>query len=108
MRIAGYEFDHICEIDPVRDTDGSVRLFMPQGRYKKNAQNLPLNRYGTGPFCKLKIANRIRASGVYVLTVGEEVRYVGNPAISQPDLIWATETFPPRTALRAARKRIAA
>ena len=26
MRIAGYEFDHICEIDPVRETDGSVRL----------------------------------------------------------------------------------
>jgi hypothetical protein len=52
---------------------------MPLSRYK-NAQNHPLNRYGNGPFCKFKIASHIRASGVYALTVGEEVRYVGESA----------------------------
>lgn len=79
MRIAGYEFERICAIEPIRDTDSSVRFFMPQGRYK-NARNLPLNTYGAGPFCKFKIASRIRASGVYVLMVDEEVRYVGECA----------------------------
>lgn len=79
MKIAGYEFEHVCDIDSARATDGSVQLFMPQDRYK-NARNLPLNKYGGGPFCKFKIANRLQDSGVYVLTVDEEVRYVGECA----------------------------
>ena len=79
MRIGAYEFDAICDIEPIRDTDGSVRLFVPQGRYG-NTRNLPLNRYGAGPFCKFKIAARIRASGVYVLTLDGQVRYVGECA----------------------------
>jgi hypothetical protein len=56
-----------------------VRLFMPQSRYK-NARNLPLNRYGSGPFCKFRVASRMRSSGVYLLMVNEEVRYVGESA----------------------------
>jgi hypothetical protein len=79
MRIAGYEFEQICVISPMRGADGSVRVFMPQGRYK-NARNLPLNRYGAGPFCGFKIGNRFRFSGVYMLTVDEEIRYVGECA----------------------------
>ena len=79
MKIAGYEFEHICDIEPARDADGSVRQFMPQSQYK-NARSLPLNKYGAGPFCKFKIPNRIQASGVYVLKVDNEVRYVGECA----------------------------
>ena len=79
MRIAGYEFEHICDIELLRDTDGSVLGFMPQDRYN-NARNLPLNRYGVGPFCKFKISNRFRASGVYVFVIAGEVRYVGECA----------------------------
>lgn len=79
MRIAGYEFEYICKIDPTRDIDGSVRPFMPQDRYR-NTRNLPLNGYGSGPFCKFKIANRYRASGVYALTVDKKVLYVGECA----------------------------
>ena len=76
MRIASYEFEHIGDIEPVQDIDGSVRPFMPQDRYK-NVRNLPLHRHSSGPFCKFKIANRFRVSGVYVLMVDEKVRYVG-------------------------------
>jgi|ERR1700675_1650922 len=76
MRIAGYEFEHICAIQPTRDADGSVRRLMPQDRYK-NARNLPLNKYGAGPSCKFKIPNSFQASGVYVLTIDDEIRYVG-------------------------------
>jgi hypothetical protein len=79
MRIAGCEFDHVCDIEPARDAGGSVRPFMPQSRYL-NARNLPLNRYGVGPFCKFKIANRFRASGVYLLTIDGKVRYAGECA----------------------------
>jgi hypothetical protein len=73
MRINGYEFEHVCAIEPTRDTGGSVRLFMPQARYQ-NARSLPLNEYGLDPFCKFKIPTRFRLSGVYVLTIDDEVR----------------------------------
>jgi hypothetical protein len=79
MRIAGYEFVDICVIEPQRETDGSVRQFAPQSLYK-NARNLPLNTYGTGPFCKFKITSSLQASGVYVLSVDAKVRYVGECA----------------------------
>jgi hypothetical protein len=79
MIIAGYEFERICDIELARDADGSVRLFTPQSRYQ-NARNPPLNKYGAGPFCKFKIASRLRASGVYVITVDGELQYVGECA----------------------------
>ena len=76
MRIGGYEFEHVGDIEPMRNADGSVQEFMPQSRYK-NARTLPLDRYGTGAFCKFKIMNRLQTGGVYVLSVGDEIRYVG-------------------------------
>src|SRR4051794_24391934 len=79
MRIGTHEFQHICEIEPQRAADGSVAVVMPQSRYKR-AATVPLNRYGAGPFCKFKISNRFPVSGVYVLTVNREPRYVGECA----------------------------
>lgn len=79
MNISGYDFHHVCDIEPARDADGSVRRIMPQDRYR-NARNLPLNTYGAGPFCKFKIKNGFRACGVYVLTVDDQVHYVGECA----------------------------
>ena len=75
MRIADYEFEHICELAPLRGDDGSIRQFMPQHRYV-NARNIPLNKYGGGPFCKFSIPKRFQVSGVYVIT-GDAILYVG-------------------------------
>jgi hypothetical protein len=77
--IAGYKFVHVCDVEPVRREDGSVKLHMPQERYR-NVRSLPLNNYGKGPFCKFTIDNGLQASGVYVLTVERQVRYVGECA----------------------------
>jgi len=79
MNIGAYHFNYIGDIEPVRGRDGSVEQLMPQGRYK-NARNLPLNRYGAGPFCRFTIAKTFRTSGVYVLTMNEDIRYVGECA----------------------------
>lgn len=76
MKICGYEFEYVCDIDPLKDADGSVRQFMPQTRYR-NARNLPLNRYGEGPFCRFTIPQTYKFCGVYVLTAREQIRYVG-------------------------------
>lgn len=79
MKIAGYEFKHVCDIEPARGADKTVEPCMPQGRYA-NARNLPLNKYGKGPFCRFRIPNRFKTSGVYVLTINGEIRYVGECA----------------------------
>jgi hypothetical protein len=76
MKMAGYEFEHVGPICPARHADGSVRQFMPQERYA-NARGVPLNRYGAGPFCKFSITNQQQSSGVYLITVNNDVRYVG-------------------------------
>ena len=54
LKVAGYEFQLICEIKPLKNTDGTVQQFMPQNKYK-NPDNIPLNKYGKGPFCKFRI-----------------------------------------------------
>lgn len=76
LKVGNYSFEYIGDITPIRNPDGSVQQHLPQDRYK-NAQGLPLNRYGTGPFCKFKIPNHHRISGVYILTVDDDIRYVG-------------------------------
>lgn len=76
MQIGAFEFSHICKIEPERNSDGTIRQFMPQNLFK-NERSLPLNKYGHGPFCKFRIPNVYKASGVYALQIGDEVNYVG-------------------------------
>ncbi|GHC21217.1 GIY-YIG nuclease family protein [Aidingimonas halophila] len=76
LEIGGYAFKHICDIEPVKNDDGTVREFTPQDRYE-NTGRLALNRYGVGPFCKFKISRNIARSGVYALVVDEYVYYIG-------------------------------
>jgi hypothetical protein len=79
MNIGGHAFQFICDIEPLRATDGVIQQFMPQHRYAK-ASAVPMNRYGAGPFCKFKIPSGYRTSGVYALTVADTVRYIGECA----------------------------
>jgi hypothetical protein len=79
MKIDKYEFDQVCEIEPLRGASGSVLQIMPQSRYK-NAATVLRNRYGSGPFCKFRIPNSYRTGGVYILTIDGEVQYVGECA----------------------------
>lgn len=76
MNLGRYHFFHICEIQPVRKDDGSIEQFMPQDRYE-NKNSLPLNRFGAGPYCKFKIPNNKKFSGVYAILVDGEVKYIG-------------------------------
>src|SRR5450432_977594 len=79
MQVGDYDFKHVANIEPARNENGSVKAFMPQGRYGK-AGSVLLNKYGVGPFCKFKIPTSFRTSGVYVLTIEGEIRYVGECA----------------------------
>ena len=79
VKIAGFEFEHVREIKPVMDENGYVRQLTPQDRYA-NQRCVALNKHGAGPFYKFKIPTRIRRSGVYVLTIDDEIMYVGECA----------------------------
>ena len=73
---AGYSFQCVGPIQPARDESGEVIGELPQSRYR-NENNLPLNNYGKGPFCRFRVARGWRSSGVYVLMNGEEPLYAG-------------------------------
>jgi hypothetical protein len=79
MKFGDYEFEHVCNIGPLRESDGALKQFMPQARYR-NVRHLPLNRYGAGPFCKFTIPSKYQVSGVYALTIDDELLYVGECA----------------------------
>lgn len=76
LKIHGYAFKYICDIEPERNDNGAVRTFSPHYRYK-DADLLALNKYGTGPFCKFKVLRGIAKSGVYAFVVDERVQYIG-------------------------------
>ena len=73
---AGYSFQCVGPIQPARDESGEVIGELPQSRYR-NENNLPLNNYGKGPFCRFRVARGWQSSGVYVLMNGEEPLYAG-------------------------------
>lgn len=76
MKIGAYKFNYICAIEPERNLDGTVKSYKPQTRYE-NKKNVPLNKYGEGPFCKFKIPSNPNVSGVYAVRVEGELRYIG-------------------------------
>ncbi len=75
--IKGFQFQYVCEIVPQCHADGIPRELMPQRRYR-NPDNLPLHRYGKGPFCKFTIPGQWNHKvGVYAILVDGETVYVG-------------------------------
>lgn len=74
--IGNIRFINVCDIEPERNSRGSVKNYMPQERYE-NRNHLSLSQYGKGPFCKFKIPNNYNQSGVYAITVNDTVNYIG-------------------------------
>jgi len=74
--VAEFKFQKICLILPNRCQTGQVEKFLPQSRYE-NTSEKDLHKFGNGPFCKFKIPNDIKSSGVYALMVDGELKYLG-------------------------------
>jgi hypothetical protein len=79
ISLSGFEFKFVCKLEVERDYCGDIIKHFPQERYYA-ADTTPLNRYGSGPFVKFKIANNLKFCGVYVLTVERSPRYIGEAA----------------------------
>jgi len=76
LQVGGYEFRYVCSIEPERGPNGTIITFMPQSEYA-NTDNLPLNKYGAGPFCRFKIPWNIKHPGVYALVMANDIKYIG-------------------------------
>lgn len=74
-----FPFRFVWAIEPDRDSDGRIREFMPQGRYK-GAGTSRLNPHGNGPFCRFKFPRTLNVPGVYAVMVDDQVRYIGECA----------------------------
>ncbi|GBD98616.1 hypothetical protein BMS3Abin07_00640 [bacterium BMS3Abin07] len=76
LTIGKYHFHKICDIRPEQDNSGRILELLPQDRYN-NKDNLPLNKYGAGPFCKFKIPNNYNFPDVYALVISGSTKYIG-------------------------------
>ncbi len=74
--LVGRSFRIVGPILPVCDESGAVIKEFPQSRFH-NDSDLPLNRYGDGPFCRFRVARGWRRSGIYVLIGGDDPLYIG-------------------------------
>ena len=57
-------FEHITEISPKTEKNNRIKKYFSYKRYSKRDQK-DLHDYGEGPFCKFKIPNEHKKSGVY-------------------------------------------
>ena len=58
-----------------RDEYGAVSRFQPQAEYE-NTERLPLNRYGSGSFCRFRVPGDIHRAGVYLIVASGQLAYV--------------------------------
>ena len=76
LTLNGQTFRHAARIAPEAGPDGKPLADMPQQRYR-GADSTALNPHGTGPFCRFSVAGLPAASGVYAVTLTQELVYVG-------------------------------
>jgi len=76
FEIADIPFQFVTEIVPELDRNGKPKEYMPQSQYK-NISKIPLNKFGKGPFCRFKIPDNYRKSGVYLVLADGLPVYVG-------------------------------
>jgi hypothetical protein len=68
----GRQFAFIGSVSHDRDEVGSIREYshvLPPG--------IRVNRHATGPFCKFNLPEAPATAGVYAITVGKELKYIG-------------------------------
>lgn len=78
VELCGYKFKYIQELEPERNPMGKIMQFYPQESYRKK-DSTPLNKYGTGPFCRFSLHSKDYwgVSGVYAIIDNKELLYIG-------------------------------
>lgn len=74
-KIDGIKFELGGTIIPEIE-NGHIKEYLPQSQYEKNNE-IPVHKYGWGPFCKFSLPNLGKKEGVYIFFVGDKPVYVG-------------------------------
>ena len=74
--LLGYTFVWTASVEVEIGSDGKPIEYMPQNRYSK-ATTAKLNKHGAGPFCRIKLTGLPELSGVYLITIKNDVTYIG-------------------------------
>lgn len=73
--LQNYLFSYVCDIEPAKNIDGSIKEFYPEKNYEGKYK---LNKYGNGPFCRFSIPSKWSGiMGVYALYFNEQLKYIG-------------------------------
>jgi len=73
--LSSYLFSFVCDIEPAKNIDGTIKEFYPA---KKYSEEIELNKYGNGPFCRFSIPVKwVGIMGVYALFFNGELKYIG-------------------------------
>lgn len=78
LKLLGYTFQLIQELDPARNPSGTIKEFFPQEEYTRK-DTTPLNKYGKGPFCRFSLRKKgfWGIGGVYALVDSSGLLYIG-------------------------------
>lgn len=76
MRIHGFDFVDLGEIEFLRDESGRIQRLHPQKLFS-NPDGLSLHRYGNLEYCKFSVPGLPKGPGVYAFASEDEVLYIG-------------------------------
>lgn len=71
-KLGVYQFEFVAEVHPA--TDGAGKIVEYVHRLPRGIQP---NRYASGPFCKFELEVEATGPGVYAITLGNDIKYVG-------------------------------
>lgn len=69
-------FFFVTALHPERDSNQKIREYLPEAS-ASSSRDLLLNPHGKGPFCRFRIPNSFPFEGVYAITVGADLVYLG-------------------------------
>jgi hypothetical protein len=69
-------FEHVTKISPITEENNRIKKYFSYKRYSKKDQK-DLHKHGEGPFCKFKISNEYKKNGSYIITIDDEIKYIG-------------------------------
>ena len=78
LSLGMYDFEYVCDIEPVRNSDGTVYSYRPQENYKGQDTHKLIADYGEREYCLFKL-DLPKCSGVYVWMFPEDdnPKYIG-------------------------------
>ena len=74
--LLGHTFVWTAAVEVEIGSDDRPSEYKPHSRYAK-AKTAKLHKHGAGPFCRMNLTGLPTVSGVYLVTINNEITYIG-------------------------------